>query len=528
MNFDLVLNEIKENKQDFEWYPTSKETIDVLYRDIKRSLHAHQSIFNMMDVGAGNGKVLTEVAKLSETEKYGAKINKAYAVEKSSILIQQMDKDIFVLGTEFDEQTFIDKKVDIIYSNPPYSEFEKWSEKLIKEANCKVLYLLIPQRWENSHKIKQALEYREKEATVIQEYDFTNSEDRKARAKVNLIKIAMEEFITKKSDPFAKWFNDTFQFKAEKPKNEFEEKREQRERIKELVTGGNLIKTLVELYNKDMSNLMQSYAKIAEIDTSILNELNIDIDSLTENARLKIENKKNLYWQELFDNLDKITSRLTHDIRRKMLSELTEHTNIDFTEKNVYAVLIWVLKNANNYFDDQLIKVYKKLTSSDNVKFYKSNEKIVNDGWRFLQQLEEKKVKYTLDYRIIQHLGSPFNYRGNELNETSLFFFDDIFTIANNLGFTVENTLKSTIWETGKKYNFYLKSGDLFMELKIFKNGNAHLKLNQKFMKAFNIEASRLLGWVKKPKEFEEETGIKADEYFKTNHKVADVKLLLS
>ena len=40
---------------------------------------------------------------------------------------------------------------------------------------------------------------------------------------------------------------------------------------------------------------------------------------------------------------------------------------------------------------------------------------------------------------------------------------------------------------------------DLLAEIRIYKNSNAHIKLNQDFMRAWNIEAARLNGWIKAP-----------------------------
>ena len=62
------------------------------------------------------------------------------------------------------------------------------------------------------------------------------------------------------------------------------------------------------------------------------------------------------------------------------------------------------------------------------------------------------------------------------------------------------------------------------MEARFYKNGNVHLKINQDFMKAFNIEAARLNGWVRSAEdilnEFPDECKVSAKEvqkYYKAN-----------
>ena len=61
-------------------------------------------------------------------------------------------------------------------------------------------------------------------------------------------------------------------------------------------------------------------------------------------------------------------------------------------------------------------------------------------------------------------------------------------------------------------------------EFRAFKNGNIHMKANQEFMKALNVEAGRLNGWIKSPDEAVEELGIDrecAERAFMSNLKVA-------
>ena len=68
---------------------------------------------------------------------------------------------------------------------------------------------------------------------------------------------------------------------------------------------------------------------------------------------------------------------------------------------------------------------------------------------------------------------------------------------------------------------------DLFIEYRCFKNGNIHLRINQEFMKAFNIEVARLKGWIHNKedivKEFDSELGITEEDcnkYFKSAYQL--------
>ncbi|MGL5668705.1 MAG: hypothetical protein ACRDD9_21590 [Shewanella sp.] len=46
---------------------------------------------------------------------------------------------MLVIGTDFNQQTLVDKPVGVIFCNPPYSAFEQWATRVISEANAEAL-----------------------------------------------------------------------------------------------------------------------------------------------------------------------------------------------------------------------------------------------------------------------------------------------------------------------------------------------------------------------------------------------------
>jgi len=571
-----IKNLIKENiknGEDFEFYPTTNEMIRTVFNDIKSnnilSRYNNISSFSMLDIGAGNGNVLNIVQDLiqeyyehnfEDEVKYDRvpKITK-YAIEKSKTLIEAMNDDIMVLGTEFYEQTLIDKKVDVIFCNPPYTQFKEWTQKIISEANCKIIYLIIPERWEKDEEIQHLIdkrlikkndEYTLGKVEILDETDFLDSEYRKARAKVQIIKIELEKgSYSSKTDPFSIWFDNEFKINADKTSYSYTSEKstteKTREEINELVQGNNLIEVLEELYNKDMNKLIHTYKALEELDYDLLNEMEINIANVKEKLKLKIEGLKNFYWGEFFGNLDKITERLTSSSREKMMDKLMTHTSIDFTASNCYAIAIWVIKNANKYIDEQLKEVYLDLANKKNIINYKSNQKVFSDdNWRFKDEI--KFGKFKLDYRIVVSRYNNFNTSifgnyeyPNGLNINTHKFLNDICTIALNLGFGLNanqvTNSRNIIWESGKKREFHFidDNGESqpLMETKCYKNGNIHLKLNKEFIKKLNIEMGRLMGWVKSREEASEELDIPMEEinkYYNCNKKLFknDIKLL--
>jgi hypothetical protein len=451
-----------------------------------------------------------------------------------------MDKDIFIIGTDFHHQTLIDKRVNAIFCNPPYSEYMEWVTKIIKEANAEKIYLVIPDRWKSKKVLQQLIEQRKAHYRILGNYDFVNAE-RQARAKVQLVKIKLqstyrgEREYELESDPFELWFHSNFKISADKEEVlDFEKKQSRKDKLKELVNGDTLISSLAELYQKDLDKLINHYKTIETLDSDLLKELNINVAGICAALKQKISGLKHLYWRELFDHLNAITDRLTSKSRERLLSTLTSHTSIDFTVSNAYSVVIWSIKNANKYMDEQLKEVYLELSDSQNVKLYKSNNRIIEDGWRYNKS---EMTHYKLDYRIIHSLYRCFgdySFDSEKLNNRAHNLINDIFTIAKNLGFNIQtNAARSRNWTPGKREEFYTLDTEikLFCDIKAYKNGNIHLRLTPEFMKKFNIEAARLNGWIRSPKEAEEELDISSEEaekYFNTNYQICanNVKLL--
>lgn len=512
MSNAALVERLKEVGEDFEFYPTTNEIIRAMYRHYT-GLEYIESDCSILDIGCGNGKVLTTLRDF-ETENNGKNFNsfgQMYGIEKSRTLIEALDKDVCVIGTDFREQTLIDKKVDIIFSNPPYREYIPWCEKIIKQGNCAYIYLVIPERWKNERVLTDAITRRHGEFKVVGSFDFLNSEDRQARAKVDLVFIRVGECNYKRgsyTDPFDEWFDETFQFNTQEKRNTGKDwESVKREQIRNMIVKENLIFELEKFYQIDMENLLNNYRAVEKLDAVILKELGVDVSGLKHGLQFKIEGLKNAYWKELFDNLNSITDRLTAKSRDLMIKKLTQHTVVDFTVDNAFAVIVWVLKNANFYFDEQLKEVYYYLTQKENVIMYKSNARFLNDEWRYCRR-PEGLDKYCLDYRIVVrcfHAIQCDDWRTydypNGLNRTVHEHIGDVFTIAKNLGFSITDNSFGREWVGGEAQDFKTTSGEIFASIRAYKNGNVHMKLNQKFMKKFNIEAARLNGWIKSPQE---------------------------
>lgn len=502
---------IQSTDQDFEWYPTT----DAILQAIKTDLDGPDMVFDnhespsVLDCGAGDGRSLVALTN-------GAR----YAIEKSRPLLQQMDRSIFIVGTEFREQTLIDKKVDVIFCNPPYKEYEDWMVKIVREGNAKFAYFVVPTRWRENSLIEAALNSRDAKCTAIGSFDFQNAE-RKARARVDILRVDLGSkgyYGRMKVDPFNVWFDEYFHLEinnSESGKHDWETSTSAKlaETVRrELVAGSDLVGVLERLYQADLAGLMANYKALEEIDPALLRELDVNLQGVKGALQQKIEGLKDRYWKELFDNFGKITSRLTHASREVMLKRLTAHTHVDFTASNAHAILIWVVKNSNIYLDDQLVDLVETIVEKANISLYKSNQRTFGlEEWRYGTRPESLN-RFGLDYRVVMHrVGgincSPYDFERNKwfgLSERAFQFLGDVLTIANNLGFDTSKTerVEARVWESNKanEFRFFDHAEQVWVDLmkvRAFKNGNLHIHFNQAFICRLNVEFGRLKGWLK-------------------------------
>ena len=527
-----LINRLKYNDQDFEWYPTTNEILETIKIKIKTDYFEEPSI---LDCGAGDGRSLIYLTE-----------GKRYAIEKSTLLIERMCKSIFIVGTDFTQQTLIDKKVDVVFCNPPYSEYVQWMEKIIKESNACTAFFVVPQRWRDNVNIINCIKKRKATIEVIGSFDFLSA-DRQARALVDIVCINFyhtNSHYSKKHvrvDPFSLWFDDNFFNDIKKTGDKFEYSSNSKESIKEnvnkeLVNGGDIVSTLETIYNRELELLMKNYRALEMIDTVLMKEINVSIDNIKEALKIKIEGLKDKIWRELFCHFDKITTRLTCKNRQRKLELLFANTHIDYNASNAYAILIWVIKNTNIYLDDQLVDLVDSMTEQANIKLYKSNKTLFKDeDWKYSRK-PEHMIKYHLDKRIVLHRIGGIEYsqwehertRYKGLRESAYNFVSDIITVANNLGFDTNMCKKISDyqWLSNVANHFYFideesKKEIELMKVRAFKNGNLHISFNQKFICKLNVEFGRLKGWLKNHQEASNELGTKVEESaFNSNFKI--------
>lgn len=474
----ILIDKLKDNNQNWEFYPTTAEIINKI-----NSLYNKGSI---LDIGCGDGRTLMKLQGF----------DKKFGIEKSQILISKCDPSIIIIGTDFEKQTLIDKNVDNIFCNPPYSDFKNWTKKILKESCAKKVYLVIPTRWKNDEEIKDIIKKRGWFESLHGSYDFLEA-DRKARAFVDLVSFSQPSY-AKTKDAFDFFFEETFKFRTYEQKEEEQKK----ESIKNEIVKGDLVKSLCALHDSELQNIFDNYKKIETLDPLLMKELGIKINDIKESLKLRISGLKKLYWQELFSKFNGVLTRLSYKYRTELREKFQD--KVDFNEENILAIMIWIVNNTNSYLDKQLIDLFYEFVDEKNIKNYKSNQKTwVAENFRWGKNKEVSKVY--LDYRIIiEKWGSDYLDNGkfkycyhstNYDNNAVKCLLQDIVAVAYNMGFIVEK-IPLDGWEYGKSRNINYSDG-IFMEVKIFKKGTLHIRFCQEFIKKLNVNVSRLLGWIK-------------------------------
>lgn len=533
--------------EDFEFYPTTDEIMAAMKKDIWKYFREHDRSYNTrkeekieittdyeyafnkgkktetlsigsyLDIGSGDGRVLD---LFPAGKKYGIEIARAQADD----LIR---RGIFLIGRNFWDVTLNDQYYALIFSNPPFSQFERWVCKILYESNFCILYLVMPVRWQDSKLIKKELA--NYEATIIGEYDFSKA-DRSARGRVNLVRVnapwvsdkQTEKFPNGKikkcstykyqntvENAFERWVRDNIADFQERPEIiDWEEERETAVDLKKTP-----IDQLVSDYEHEKENLGAAFRAIGKLNPEIIKLLGQDKKSMLEIIRKAIESLKSKYWRAAFDKLEPVRTRMTRKTRDNIFGDIQEFKTLDFNADNIYSIIIWIVNNTNIGILDQIGYIFDELTTKEYIEEYKSNRHWTKSDWRhtaseYKYEKLPKRWKLGLDYRIV--VGT---YGYDRYGSTRYTIVDDFIVICSNLGFPIckDDIPLYSLHQTEQK--FHTIDGELAFTMRYYTgNKNAHLKINKKLLMKFNIEVAKIRKWMSDPDDVVEEYGIQKDE----------------
>jgi len=534
---------LQKANEDFEFYPTTPEIMEAMKNDLWAYLRGHSrdyearrkekieirtdteyvgkkekkterlDIDSFLDIGAGDGRVLD---LFPAHKKYGIEIAKAQADDL-------ICRNVFIIGRNYWDVSLCNNYYSLIYSNPPFSCFERWVNKLLYECNFCVLYLVMPVRWQNKEEITREL--KRYEATIVGEYDFSEA-DREARGRVNLVRVnAPWEKVEGETHKGYKYRYDTIQQTVEDAFErfvreqiaDFEEKPDrswEEERKQELALKMTPIDQLISDYDTERENLGNAFRAIGKLDPAIIKLMGQDKKSMLEIVKQSIEGLKLKYWKAVFDKLDPVRKRMTYNTREKIFRDIEEFRTLDFNADNIYSIVIWIINNCNIGVLDQICEVFDKMTTKEYIEEYKSNKHWVKSNWRYTDsewkyQKLPPRWKLGLDYRIVV---GTYGYSGYDSHKRTV--VNDFIVICRNLGFPIDPLYEEpdySLHQTEQK--FFAEDGELAFTMRYYTgNHNAHLKINKKLLMKFNVEVAKIRKWMSDPDDVVEEYGVPKDE----------------
>lgn len=497
MSEAALIRTLKQEEQDFEWYPTTQEMLETLHNFMQaKGIH----LDSMLDIGAGDGRIL----RFFE-EKHSLH---CHAIEKSRTLIERMDSNVLVVGSDFYQTSLIEKEHDFVFCNPPYSEFKAWMMRILREANAHYIALIIPSRWKEDNEILNTIQNREGlRYEIVANRDFLDA-PRAARANVDIVFLTTAQS-SRNKEFFANILMQDFKLdtlfkKLEKSswESEKQEKEALNEECKE-IEPSDLIAFLTKRYEAQYLEFVQSLESLHNINPKILQALDINKDKLIKGIKKQLQDLKYLYWNELFNKLHSLKRRVIPKYRSYLSQEVISRAGIDFCKENIYNIVLWVIKNTNRFIELGYTEFFDFMAHRSGVSLYKSNKRFSSDEWRYCKDKELRAQPHKLDYRIVL----PYliaEYRSDDLSDV---FLETLDSVARNLGFVLDEWRAR---ELERSYNYTLRALHkghciVFCEIKTYKNGNAHIKFNKDFMCALNIAVGKLHNWIKNKAEAKEE-----------------------
>lgn len=578
MSIQQLVNQLKNSNQDFEFYPTTNTMIDVINERLSKivfdndmqhlvDLEKNRRILNILDIGAGDG------ATLNKFHSYRYEINR-FAIEKSSILRERWDNKILLMGTDFQQVSLTDKNMDIVFCNPPYSSYEEWAARIIREATCSAIYLILPKRWRNSRIIQRALNIRglseafsnidalEKgnhnhQMKSLGDFDFLEAE-REARAKVEIVEILFNcncyiitthvKYSCSFQEQFASYFK-AEQLKFESAKNAFKSPvldyfssgrlhldnspKTENNNVEESENSNSQadlfdmpepeekpfsLLDLVQEYEQESIRITQTFKSISTLSPDLCALLDIDVNVCSRKLLDRLRELKKVYWEAVLFYYKPIQERLLSSYKQKLLGVLMM-SNLDFTLDNIYATTIRVIQNSSKYIDDQMLDMFDKLANKNNIKSYKSNEKLfsqnkfrymgTDDDFYYTGAIKNKEIShYQLEYRLVKPNYGAIDY-SNHLSYEVVSFLYDLKIIAENFScfsFAEDffHQLGKGVFYYGELYTlncFYKGQEAIFLKFRLYRNGNIHLFLHHAFLLKMNVRVGYLRGWIKNTQE---------------------------
>lgn len=262
----------------------------------------------------------------------------------------------------------------------------------------------------------------------------------------------------------------------------------------------DMIKMIVNRYQTEVEagiELIRTYRRMLPYLQRDLNENGYPIIYLTNSDRREttvnsyVKDVRMKYWSALLKN-EKFVGRLTSKLQQKYRERVNSYADYDFSEFNIYALLSEMNAEIKVGIEDEIGKMYDRLTSEHSYYPECSKNKHLYDGWKTNKAWKIGKKCILPCYGVYDSWdGKPRKYEAyNVLSdiERILNFFDGNLTAEVDLANTIEQ-----YFERGVTKNIKCK----FFDVTFYKKGTVHIVFTcPELIDRFNIYAAQQRGWL--------------------------------
>lgn len=543
MTTHQLVAQLKADEQDFEWYPTTEKMLECIVNDMRSNIRLDFDDCNLLDIGAGDcrlGKLMVACQSDKEFRNPVRCLEHYFVIEKAFAHLKAINdfRPAVLVGTDFYDTDLTSIDAHITFCNPPYSQFVEWTCRILTTVKSPIVYMVIPERWQQSTEIKKALASRKDiEFEVLLTDDFLDGE-RQARAKIEVVRFSMikkgayddkytiKRYSLDENDPTAQLLGllDKEPSEPIKPKTSQE---------LQVIFEQDKLTGLINDYNYQRHILSNDLQTIQCLSADLMNRLGIGTSNIVQKLRADLNALKLTYWQAFFNCYEPIKSRLTAKSREHLYRYLRDNSQLEFTYTNCQAVTIIAIHRANSYFESQLKELFENFACADNLANYKSNQKVFSDGdYRYQTSRDSNKADYyhhtALEYRLVNSYYARTSW---DFDNTANNIVNDLAVVARTLGFNipsfsvrketgefVESEQRLTAYSSklvvGEKYQVVNDCDDVVLfDIKFFKKGTYHIRLNQEFCLRLNVALGKLYGWLRDEQDLSEIKGAKAEHW---------------
>lgn len=538
-----IINTLKANGQDYEFYPTPKSLAPLIageiesanpwldnvnYSDIPRT--------TVLDVCAGDGSfILALHDELMNTKR--ARQVTLQGIELSPILRDKWQGKIVPVGSNF--YGIKVPTAPVVFCNPPFSKYVGFTKKVLKDSTFNIAIFILPRGWRSNQELQSFLRSNDHRHTVIKTFDFKEHCERAIRSQTICDVLVFHgkysgDFERTRKEALKKQVAEIFDAEAEKgvmqtdlPTNfslpdiskMYEKEKESRFELFKMLSSNNYA------YTKSITGVDDKYARENLLD-------------MFSDAYVALQRK---YWGMVIKKLSVMGGLLTYENEQSLITDFAK--SIDFNIETISLFLEWLTSNFQTVMDDQFIMGYKSLMNPANSVRYKNNQSLFKDGnWT---TNEKGKYKSFLKKKVILEISNHYDAFGFTLisYEAKQQLTSLLINLSAVFGYWIAPTLydspnfKCNICDLkqhikpsetsplnddaklkiakalqdfedeprpyGKSIPIYgiTKEGnaDLLMYLIIYKKGTLHVKLSKDFALKLNVKYGTINGWITNP-----------------------------